>query len=109
MHIVAVVGDMISDGGRREGIQVNGPRGTQRLQDGIEPLLRPLQQAAELRERDSGRGWMQAGVGGLELLLEGLWVQEPSALLLLVKPAASGLAHGCVACDGTTAMGRLPI
>jgi Ni,Fe-hydrogenase III component G len=92
-----------------KGIQVNGLRGTQRLQDGIEPLPRPLQQAAEPMDGDPVRGWTQTVVGGLELLLEDLRVQEPGELLLLVQPAAQGRAHGRVACGGMTAMGRLPI
>ena len=52
---------------------------------------------------DPVRGWTQTVVGGLELLLEDLRVQEPGELLLLVKPAAQGRAHGRVACGGRTA------
>ena len=48
-------------------------------------------------------------VGSLELLLEGQRLQEPCQLLLLVEPAAQGLAQGRVARGGTTSMARLPI
>jgi hypothetical protein len=109
MDIVAVVGGLGVEGRLREGLKVNGLRGTQRLQDGIEPLPRPLQQAAEPMDGDPVRRWMQAVVGGLELLLEALRVQEPCQLLLLVEPAAQGSAYGRVARGGMTSMGRLPI
>ena len=58
---------------------------------------------------DPVRRRTQAVVGGLELLLEDLRVQEPCQLLLLVEPAMQGLAHGRVARGWTTSMGRLPI
>jgi hypothetical protein len=58
---------------------------------------------------DPVRGRTQAVVGGLELLLEALRVQEPGERLLLVEPATQGFAPGRVARGGTTAMGRLPI
>ena len=40
---------------------------------------------------------------------EDLRVQERCQLLLLVEPAAQGVAHGCVAGGWTASMGRLPI
>jgi hypothetical protein len=55
------------------------------------------------------RGWTQTVVGGLELLLEDLRVQEPGELLLLVEPAAQGFTHGRVARGWTASMGRVPI
>jgi len=109
MDMGAVVGGLGVEGRLRKGIKVNGLRGTQSLQDGIEPLPRPLQQAAEPMDGDPVRRRTQAVVGGLELLLEDLRGQEPCQLLLLVEPAAQGIAHGRVARGWTTSMGRLPI
>jgi hypothetical protein len=109
MDVVAVLGGLDVEGWLCQGLQVNSLPGTQDLQDGIEPLPRPLQQAAESINGDPVRGWTQAVVGSLELLLEGLRLQEPGQLLLLVEPAAQGLAQGRVARGGTPSMGRLPI
>ena len=81
----------------------------QGLQDGIETLPRPLQQAAEPIDGDPVRRRTQAVVGSLELLMEDLRVQEPCQLLLLVEPDAQGIAHSRVARGWTTSMGRLPI
>ena len=47
MDVVAVLGGLDVEGWLCQGLQVNSLPGTQGLQDGIEPLPRPLQQAAE--------------------------------------------------------------
>jgi hypothetical protein len=109
MDMIAVGDSGVVDGRRREGLKVHGLRGPQGFQHGIEPLPRPLQQAAEARDGDPLRGRPLAVVGSPELLPEALRVQEPSQLLVLVEPITSGLAQGCVACGGTAAMGRVPI
>jgi hypothetical protein len=109
MDMVAVVGDLVVDGLLREGLEVNGLRSTQGFQHGIKTLPRPLEQAAEPMDGDPVKGRTQAVVGGLELLPEDLRVQEPCQLLLLVEPAAQGVAHGRVAGGWTVSMGRLPI
>jgi len=109
MAMVAVLGGVVVEGRLREGLEVDVLRGTQGLEDGIEPLPRPPQQAAEPMDGDPVRGRTQAVVGGLELLPEDMRVQEPCQLLLLVEPAAQGFAHGRVARGWTASMGRLPI
>jgi hypothetical protein len=86
--MVAVVGGLGVEGLCRQGLQVNGPRGPQCLQDGIEPLPRPLQQAAEAIDGEPVGRWPLAVVGSPELLPEALRVQEPSQLLVLVEPIA---------------------
>ena len=88
MDMGAVVGSLGVEGLCRQGLQVNGLRGPPRLQDGIEPLPRPLQQAAEAMDGDPIRGRPQAVGGSPELLPEALRVQEPSQLLVLVEPIA---------------------
>jgi hypothetical protein len=60
MDMVAVVGGLGVAGRLRQGLKVNGLRGTPRLQDGIEPLPRPLQQAAEPMDGEP-RQEMEAG------------------------------------------------
>jgi hypothetical protein len=50
MDLVAVLGGLSVAGRLREGLEVNSLRGTQGFQHGIEPLPRPLQQAAEPME-----------------------------------------------------------
>jgi len=88
MDMVTVAGGLRVEGLCRQGLQVNSLRGPQRLQDGIEPLPRPLQQAAEAMDGDPIRGQSLAVVGSPELLLEALRGQEPSELLVLVEPIA---------------------
>jgi len=88
MDMVAVAGGLRVEGLCRQGLQVNRLHGPQRLQDGIEPLPRPLQQAAEAMDGDPIRGQSLAVVGSPEPLLEALRVQEPSELLVLVEPIA---------------------
>ena len=56
MDMVAVLGGLGVEGLLRQGIKVNELRGTQSLQDGIEPLPRPLQQAAEPMDGDPVKG-----------------------------------------------------
>jgi len=109
MDLVAVVEGLGVAGLGWQGLQVNGLRGPQRLQHGIEPLPRPLQQAAEARDGDPIRGRRQAVGGRPARLPEALWVQGPRELLVLVEPIASGRAQGGVACGRTAAMGRVPI
>jgi len=86
MDMVAVVGSGVVDGRLREGLKVNGLRGTEGFQHSIEPLPRPPQQAAEPMDGDPVGRRSQTVVGGLELLPEDLRVQEPCQLLLLVEP-----------------------
>ena len=109
MAMGAVWGGLGVAGRLRQGIKVNGLRGPQRLQDGLEPLPRPRQQAAEPLDGDPGRRRTPAVGGGLELLLEDLRGQEPCPRLWLVEPAVQGSAHGRVARGWTTSLGRLPI
>jgi hypothetical protein len=109
MDMVAVVGNLGVDVLLREGIEVNGLRSTPGFQHGIKPLPRPLEQAAEPMDGDPVKGRTQAVGGGLELLPEDLRGQEPCQLLVLVEPAAQGVAHGRVAGGWTASMGRLPI
>ena len=84
MDMVAEAGGWRVEGLCRQGLQVNSLRGPQRLQDGIEPLPRPLQQAAEAMDGDPIRGQSLDLVGSPELLMEALGVQEPSERLDLV-------------------------
>ena len=88
MDMVAVAGGWRVEGLCRQGLQVNRLRGPQRFQDGIEPLPRPLQQAAAAMDGDPIRGRPLAVVGSPELLPEALWGHEPSQLLVLVEPIA---------------------
>lgn len=74
MDMGAVVGGLGVAGPCRQGLQVNGLRGPQRLQDGIEPLPRPLQPAAEAMDGDPLRGRPLAVGGSAELLPEALGV-----------------------------------
>ncbi len=109
MDMVAVLGGLGVARLLRERLEVNGLRGTQGFQHGIETLPRPLQQAAEPMDGDPVGRRTQAVVGGLELLPEDWRVQEPCQLLLLVEPAAQGFTHGRVARGWTASMGRVPI
>ena len=86
MDMVAVVGGLGVEGLGRQGRQVNSLCGPQRLQDGVEPLPRPLPQAAEAMDGDPLRRRPLAVVGSPELLPEALRVQEPRQLLVLVEP-----------------------
>ena len=93
----------------RQGRQVKSRGGPQRRQDGVEPLPRPLQQAAEAMDGAPLRRRPRAVGGSPARLPEALRGQEPRQLLVLVEPIASGLAQGGVARGGTAAMGGGPI
>jgi hypothetical protein len=88
MNLVTVVGGRVVAHRLSARLDLDDLRGPQCLQHGIEPLPRPLQQAAEAMDGDPLRGWLLAIVGSAELLPEAFRVQEPSQLLVLVEPIA---------------------
>ena len=61
--------------------------GAQPFDDGIEALTRPGQQLTKPMDRDRGAIFTEALIGRPELPAEGLRLDEPGALLLVVKPA----------------------
>jgi hypothetical protein len=86
--LIAVVGGLGVASLGRQGLELKGLCSPQRLQHGIKPLPRPLQQVAEVRDGDPSRGRRQAVGGRPELRSQALRVEEPGQLLVLVEPIA---------------------
>jgi len=83
--------------------------GAQRLQDGIETLTRPAKPLTQPRDGDPIVAGTEAVRGGLELPSEGVGLDEPRALLVVVEPGAQGLAYGGVARGWHASMGSTPV
>ena|SRR5688572_29128216 len=109
MDLIAVGEGVGAQFVRRADFEVDLMRRAPRLEDGIEPLARPREQAAQLMDGDTGLVGVEATVGGLELLLEGVGRDEPCALLVVVEPGAQGLADGGVTRRGAPSSGRAPV
>ena len=79
------------------------------LQHGIETLPRPLEKFAQPRDGNAVVVVADAVVGGLKLPPECVGLEESRELLLLVEPAAQGLAYGGVARGWHASMGSTPV
>ena len=88
MHLVTVVGSRVVAYRLSARLDLDDLGGTQGFQHGIEPLAGPLQHPTQSIDEDSCRRRAQTGIGGVELLLEDLRVQQAGQLLLLVQPVS---------------------
>jgi hypothetical protein len=88
MDMITVLGDVVVPGWLRQGLELHGLRRTQRFHPRIKPLPRPLEQTAQPIDGDPVQRCTETVVGGLELLLEDVRLQEPGQRLLVVEPAA---------------------
>jgi len=109
MDMIAVGEGLGAHRARRAGLEVDLMRGAQRLQDGIETLPRPREQLAQPMDGDAVVVGVEALVGGLELLPEGVGLDEPCALLVVVEPGTQGLPDGGVARRWALPSGGTPV
>src|SRR4029450_6009580 len=77
--------------------------GAQGLQDGIKTLPRPWELLAQLMDGDTIVVRGKALIGSLELLPEAMGLDEPCALLVVIKPGTQGFPD-----RGVTRGGALP-
>ena len=94
---------------RRARLEVNVLRGAQGLQDGIKTLPRPGEPLAQLMDGDAIVVRGQALIGSLELLPEAMGLDEPCALLVVIKPGTQGFPDRGVARCGALPRRGLPI
>src|SRR4029450_10533644 len=83
--------------------------GAQGLQDGIKTLPRPWELLAQLMDGDTIVVRGKALIGSLELLPEAMGLDEPCALLVVIKPGTQGFPDRGVARGGALPRRGLPI
>lgn len=109
MDLIAVGEGLGTQLARRARLEVNVLRGAQGLQDGIKTLPRPWEPCAQLMDGDAIGVRGKALIGRLELLPEAMGLDEPCALLVVIKPGTQGFPDRGVARRGALPRGRLPI
>jgi hypothetical protein len=109
MDLIAVGEGLGTQLARRARLEVNVLRGAQGLQDGIKTLPRPWEPLAQLMDGDAIGVRGQALIGRLELLPEAMGLDEPCALLVVIKPGTQGFPDCGVARGGALPRRGLPI
>jgi hypothetical protein len=108
MDLIAVGEGLGTPLARRARHEVNVLRGAQGLQDSIKTFPRPWEPLAQLMDEDAIVVRGQALVGSLELLPEALGLDEPCALLVVIKPGTQGFPDRGVARGGALSRRGLP-
>ena len=109
MDLIAVGEGLGTQLARRARLEVDVLRGAQGLQDGIKTLPRPGEPLAQLMDGDAIEVRGKALIGSLELLPEAMGLNEPCALLVLIKPGTQGFPDRGVARCGALPRSSLPI
>ncbi len=109
MDLIAVGEGVGAQLARHASLEVDVLRGAQRLQDGIKTLPRPREPLAQLMDGDAIVVGGKALIGSLELVPEAMGLDEPRALLVVVKPGTQGFPDRGVARRGALPRGGLPI
>ena len=109
MDLIAVGEGLGTQLARRARLEVDVLRGAQGLQDGIKTLPRPWELLAQLMDGDTIVVRGKALIGSLELLPEAMGLDEPSALLVVIKPGTQGFPDRGVARGGALPRSGLPI
>ena len=109
MDLIAVGEGLGTQLARRARLEVDVLRGAQGLQDGIKTLPRPWELLAQLMDGDTIVVRGKALIGSLELLPEAMGLDEPCALLVVIKPGTQGLPDRGVARCGALPRSGLPI
>jgi hypothetical protein len=109
MDLIAVGEGLGTQLARRARLEVDVLRGAQGLQDGIKMLPRPGEPLAQLMDGDALVVSGQALIGSLELLPEALGLDEPCALLVVIKPGMQGFPDRSVTRCGALPRCGLPI
>jgi hypothetical protein len=108
MDLIAVGEGLGTQRARRARLEVDVLRGAQGLQDGIKTLPRPGEPLAQLMDGDAIVVRGQALRGSLELLPEAMGLDEPGALLVVIKPGTQGFPARGVARGGALSCRGLP-
>ena len=90
-------------------LEVDVRRGASGLQDGIKPLPRPGEPLAQLLAGDAIVVRGKALIGSLALLPEAMGLDEPCALLVVIKAGTQGFPDRGVARGGAVPRRGLPI
>ena len=109
MDLIAVGEGLGAQLVRRACLEVDVLRGAQGLQDGLKTLPRPWEPLAQLMDRDAIVVSGQALIGSLELLPEAMGLDEPCALLVVIKPGTQSFPDRGVAGCGAVPRRGLPI
>jgi hypothetical protein len=109
MDLIAVGEGLGTQLARRARLEVDVLRGAPGLQDGIKTLPRPGEPWAPLMDGDAIVVRGQALIGSLELLPAAVGLDEPGALLVVIKPGTQGLPDRGVARCGALPRRGLPI
>jgi len=109
MDLIAVGEGLGTQRARRARLEVDVLRGAQGLQDGIKTLPRPGEPLAQLMDGDAIGVRGKALIGSLELLPEAMGLDEPGALLVVIKPGTQGFPARGVARGGALSCRGLPI
>src|SRR5918992_816273 len=109
MDLIAVGEGLGTQLARRACLEVDVLRGAQGLQDGIKTLPRPGEPLAQLMDGDAIVVRGKALIGSLELLPEALGLDEPCALLVVIKSGTQGFPDRGVARGGVLPRRGLPI
>jgi len=109
MDLIAIGEGLGTQLARRARLEVDVLRGAQGLQDGIKTLPRPGEPLAQLMDGDAIGMRGKTLIGRLELLPEAMGLDEPSALLVVIKPGTQGFPERGVARGGALPRCGLPI
>ena len=109
MDLIAVGEGLGTQLARRASFEVDLLCGAQRLQNAIETLPGPREQVAQLMDGDAIVVRGQTLIGSLELLPEAMGLDEPCALLVVIKPGTQGFPDRGVARGGALPRRGLPI
>src|SRR4030095_1435359 len=109
MDLIAIGEGLGTQLARRARLEVDVLRGAQGLQDGIKTLPRPWELLAQLMDGDTIVVRGKALIGSLELLPEAMGLDEPCAVLVVIKPGTQGFPDRGVARCGALPRRGLPI
>lgn len=109
MDLIAVGETLGTQLPRRARLEVDVLRGAQGFQDGIKTLPRPGEPLAQLIDGDALVVRGKALIGSLALLPEAMGLDEPCALLVVIKPGTQGFSDRGVARGGALPHRGLPI
>jgi hypothetical protein len=97
VDVVAVLDRLGAQSAGLRALQLDLMIGAKPFDYGIEALTRPAKQRTKPMDRDGVATVAEALISGEKLLAEGLRLDEPGELFLVVKPATQGLSHAGVA------------
>lgn len=97
MDVVTVLERLCRHGHGRTAIEVDLLMRAEGFNDTIKPLPRPVQLLTKLVDEHPVAAGAHPGIEVLQVALEGVGLDEPCLLFLVVEPGAQGLTYGGVA------------